>query len=357
MTTVAGEHGAVTVGVDTHSEAHVAAVLSGIGRLLGSRQFPATPSGHAELLRWAGRYGKIAGCGVEGTGSYGAQLARDLRRAGQHVIEVDRPDRRARRFNGKDDHLDAEAAARAVLAGTARTVPKDRCGQVEAIRALRIARRTAVSGRTAAINQLKALLVTAPSELREQLRALSTTAMITTAARFRPAEDLSQPLNATKYALREIAVRHQFLTAQLNDLDRALDTLVATAAPALVAASPSAPTPQARCWSPPATTPNGSPTRARSRTCAASRPCPPPAATPPGGTVSTAAATAAPTTPSGASCSSGWAPTSAPRTTSPDAPRKACPNPRSCAASNATSPGRSSPPSTTRPRSQAVDNQ
>lgn len=235
MTTVAGTHGAVTVGVDTHSDTHVAAVLSGVGRLLGSRQFPATPSGHAELLRWAGRYGTIAGCGVEGTGSYGAQLARDLRRAGQHVIEVDRPDRRARRFNGKDDHLDAEAAARAVLAGTARTVPKDRCGQVEAIRALRIARRTAVSGRTAAINQLKALLVTAPSQLREQLRALSTTAMITTAARFRPAEDLSQPLNATKYALREIAVRHQFLTAQLKDLDRALDTLVATAAPALVA--------------------------------------------------------------------------------------------------------------------------
>lgn len=238
MTTIAAPPtpvSAITIGVDTHSEFHVAAALSDLGRLLGSATFATTPTGSAALLSWSKEHGTINAFGIEGTGSYGAQLTRDLLDQGLTVIEVDRPDRKARRLTGKDDHLDAEAAARAVLSGRATTIPKARTGQVEAIRTLRVARRTAVSGRTAAMNQLKALLTSGPAELREQLRGLTSSKLVTTCSRLRPADDLAVPLNATKYAMREIALRHEFLTAQLKRLDTTLGALVALAAPALVA--------------------------------------------------------------------------------------------------------------------------
>src|SRR6185437_1037699 len=115
MTTIAAPTGTVTVGVDTHMDVHVAAVLDALGRLLGSAGFDTDPSGNAALIRWAEQHGTIVGFGVEGTDSYGAQLTRDLQQAGHQVVEVDRPDRKARRLRGKDDRLDAEAAARAVL--------------------------------------------------------------------------------------------------------------------------------------------------------------------------------------------------------------------------------------------------
>jgi transposase len=235
MTTIAVPNGAVTVGVDTHMDIHVAAVLDSVGRLLGSAGFATTPAGNTELLRWVERHGAIGRVGVEGTGSYGAQLTRDLQQAGHQVVEVDRPDRKARRARGKDDHLDAEAAARAVLSGRASTTPKTRDGRIEAIRALRVARRSSVSGRTAAMNQLKALLLTAPADLREQLRTLNSTQLVKTASRLRPGDDLTDPLAATKYAMREIALRHQFLTDQLKRLDAHLSVQVSAAAPALVA--------------------------------------------------------------------------------------------------------------------------
>jgi len=235
MSTIAPRSKSVTVGVDTHSEFHVAAVITEVGRMLGSAAFPTTPAGNAELIRWAATHGTIGDVGVEGTGSYGAQLTRDLQRAGYRVTEVDRPDRSARRRLGKDDHIDAEAAARAVLSGRASTTPKSRDGQIEAIRALRVARRNAITGRTATINQLKALLVTAPAGLREQLRPLTSAALVRTASRLRPTDELADPTNATKYAMRELALRHQFLTDQMKRLDAALTGLVAHAAPALVA--------------------------------------------------------------------------------------------------------------------------
>jgi transposase len=235
MTTIAASTGTVTIGVDTHMDVHVAAVLDGLGRLLGSAGFDTDPAGNAALIRWTEQHGTIGQVGVEGTGSYGAQLTRDLQQAGHRIVEVDRPDRKARRARGKDDHLDAEAAARAVLSGRAGTAPKTRDGHIEAIRALRVARRSGVSGRTAAMNQLKALLLTAPAALREQLRTLTSTQLVKTAARLRPDDDLADPLAATKYAMREVALRHQFLTDQLQRLDKQLNALVAAAAPTLVA--------------------------------------------------------------------------------------------------------------------------
>jgi transposase len=114
----------VTLGVDTHADSHVAAALDQAGRPLGTRTISTTPGGYAALLGWARRLGTVDRIGVEGTGSYGAGLARWLRAHGQLVIEVDRPDRAARRRQGKADDLDAHAAARAVQAGTATGQPR-----------------------------------------------------------------------------------------------------------------------------------------------------------------------------------------------------------------------------------------
>jgi transposase len=134
----------VTLGVDTHADTHVAAALDHAGRLLGTRTIPTTPAGYGALLAWASTLGAVDRVGVEGTGSYGAGLTRWLRSHGQVVVEVDRPDRAARRRQGKADTLDAHAAARAVQAGTAMGIPKAADGQVEMLRWLRLARRWAV---------------------------------------------------------------------------------------------------------------------------------------------------------------------------------------------------------------------
>ncbi len=143
MTSMTSTRRVVTVGVDTHSDVHHAAVVDEVGRQLADAGFPTTPAGYEQLVAWAQGYGQITAFGVEGTGAYGAGLARHLRTAGHPVIEVDRPDRRTRRQRGKSDPIDAYAAAAAVLSGAAAGTPKTRDGVVEAIRTLRVARRSA----------------------------------------------------------------------------------------------------------------------------------------------------------------------------------------------------------------------
>jgi len=225
----------VTGGVDTHGKTHHAGVLDPLGRQLGDREFPTTPAGYRALLSWLRSYGELQRVGVEGTGTYGAALTRHLRVAGVPVVEVDRPDRKARRAKGKSDPLDAYSAARAALAGTASGVPKTRDGRVEAIRALRVAPSSAVKARSQTTNQLKSLLVTGPAELREQLRALSATALVITCAWLRPIADLADPEQATKTALRRLARRHQYLSEEIADADGELRTLVTATAPRLLA--------------------------------------------------------------------------------------------------------------------------
>jgi transposase len=163
----------VTGGVDTHKDSHAAAALDSAGRLLGVEQFPATGAGYGRLLDWLRGFGAVGKVGVEGTGVYGAGLARHLAAAGVAVVEIDRPDRKARRWQGKSDPVDAEAAARAALVGRRTGKPKDRTGQVEALRVLRVARRGAVEGRADAQRQMKALVVTAPEQVRAELSALT----------------------------------------------------------------------------------------------------------------------------------------------------------------------------------------
>lgn len=222
----------VTGGVDTHGRTHHAAALDGAGRLLGDQEFPATAAGYRALLAWLTGFGHVIAVGVEGTGTYGAGLARHLAACGVRVVEVDRPDRKTRRLRGKSDPIDAIAAARAVLAGTATGVPKTRTGPVEALRALRVARRGAVKARVAALNQLHGLLASAPEALRSQLRDRPTAALVATAAAFRVREDdLDNPLGAVKAALRAIARRVLDLDDEIALADQRITTAVTRLAP------------------------------------------------------------------------------------------------------------------------------
>ncbi len=228
----------VTGGVDTHGRTHHAAVLDQVGRVLGDQQFPATTAGYQALLTWLRSFGRIVTVGVEGTGSYGAGLARHLSAAGIELVEVDRPDRRTRRSKGKSDPIDAIAAARAALCGQASGTPKTRTGPVEAIRALRVARTGAIKARTAAVNQLHGLITSAPETLRAQLVTLPTAARVATCAAFTTDQArLADPVEATKAALHAIAHRVQALTAEITQADKRLRPLVTRTAPRLSALS------------------------------------------------------------------------------------------------------------------------
>lgn len=233
MPTMAHDGSSITVGIDTHGQVHVAAALDERGRLVGTASFPTTRRGHRELERWATRLGPVAAFGIEGTGAWGAGIARHLGAQGFPVVEVDRPDRRARRRRGKSDMIDAEAAARAVQAGVATGVPKSRSAQVEAVRALRVARRSAVKARTQAALQLQSLVSTGPAALRDELSAARLEELVERCARFRPAA-CADPGNATKLALRSIARRWRALSDEIDDLDAVIRPLVAQAAPRLL---------------------------------------------------------------------------------------------------------------------------
>jgi len=225
---------AITGGVDTHADTHVAAALDPVGGLLGVREFPATAAGYSGLLGWLGGFGTVCLVGIEGTGSYGAGLARHVTAAGVRVVEVDRSDRQDRRRQGKSDPLDAVSAARAAQSGRARGAPKGRDGQVEAIRALMVARRSAVGERTRAINQARALVLTGPDELRERFARHTAAALVTGLASLRP-----RPGDVTGYptriALRELGRRAVFLDGQLERLDELSVPLVTARAPGLLA--------------------------------------------------------------------------------------------------------------------------
>ena len=228
----------VVLGVDTHLDVHVGVALDHLGRRLGALTLPTSAKGYEELLSWAEGLGPVRCVGVEGTSSYGAGLARHLKSKGIEVLEVERPKRRqlqGSRRNGKSDHADAEAAARAVLAGEAAGMPKSADGKVEMIRVLRATRRAAVKARTQAANQLRNLLVTAPDGLRQPLRGLSAKALVATAVRFRPGDRPDNPQEATRFALRSVARRYRALSEEIAELDLQLARLVAEVAPDLVA--------------------------------------------------------------------------------------------------------------------------
>ncbi len=223
----------IIVGVDTHKDQHVAVAIDRQGVRLGERHVSATIHGYEELERWSHRQGDIGSFGIEGTGSYGAGVARFLTGRGYSVIEVNRPARSVRHRKGKSDPVDAEMAARAVLAGVADSIPKSGEGEVEMIRMLKSARDSAVKARTQAVNQMKSLVVTAPAELRETLDGLTTSALAKRCRSFRPSR-LGDPKSAAKYALRSLACRHLQLSKEVRDLEAEMERLTRSISPALV---------------------------------------------------------------------------------------------------------------------------
>ena len=224
----------VVIGADTHLDSHHLAVITDAGKPLADAEFPTSQTGYDDAVRWAQSFGTIVIAGVEGTSSYGAGLTRVLQAAGIEVAEVSRPDRAARRRQGKSDPLDAYAAARAALAGHGVAVPKD--ASTGALRAVLSARRSAVKAHTAATNQIHALLVTAPAELRDRYRRHNSNALVKALARCRPATHNDATTVAVLTAAKALAQRTEFLAHQKQDLNAHLDVLVQQINPALPAA-------------------------------------------------------------------------------------------------------------------------
>ncbi len=228
------EDSEIVGGVDTHKQAHVAAAVDGVGRLLGTSEFPATSRGYRDLLRWLRGHGVVSLIGVEGTGSYGAGLARYLAREGVSVVEVIRPNRQLRRRRGKSDPVDAEAAARAALAKEADVTPKSADGPVESMRMIRLARTSAVKARTQAANQIDALVTCAPQSLRSQLKDLSLRRLVERARRWRPG-DIQDPLSACRATIKGLARRWSQLGAEIAGYDEQLLRLTRRVCPELLA--------------------------------------------------------------------------------------------------------------------------
>lgn len=224
----------VTGGVDTHADVHVAAAVDASGGVLGVASFPTTAAGFGQLHDWLAGFGALDRVGVEGTGAYGAGLARYLRGQGVAVIEVDRPNRQARRRNGKSDELDAIEAARAAVSGRASGIAKSADGDVEAIRALLVARRSGRNVRIKYLNQIRHLGFTAPDELRERLRDVPRDRLARAAAALRPTAGTDTVQYATKLAIATLGRRVVALEADGERLDDELETLVRRTAPSLL---------------------------------------------------------------------------------------------------------------------------
>jgi transposase len=215
----------VAIGVDTHKDLHVAVALDGLGAELDSREIATTPAGYRSLLSWAQELG-VPAFAIEGTGSYGAGLVRFLERAGVRVYECERP-RREERRRGKSDLIDAALAARRLLGGKGLSFPRGG-GRREDLRLLLLERRSAMRARNAALNQLSALLVTAPDHLRARLGALSGDRLAQAAARLRPRPEVMTGV------LRRLGQRAVRLSQEVAETERALAALLAQVAPDLL---------------------------------------------------------------------------------------------------------------------------
>lgn len=230
---IVGNPDAVVGGVDTHSEVHVAAAVDHVGGLLGVESFSTTRNGYRQLVSWLSSFGQLVLVGVEGTGSYGVGLSRYLTSAGIEVVEVDRPNRQTRHRKGKSDPVDAVSAARAALSGQATGSPKGRDGNVEAIRVLMIARRSAVDTRIETLNQLRHIVFTASPEIRSKLTGLTAISLANKASSLRP-----RPADTVRYTtlvtIRALGQRVQYLREETKQLNRLLRPLIRDTAPGLL---------------------------------------------------------------------------------------------------------------------------
>jgi len=230
-------------GIDTHKHTHYAAVIDTNGRLVAHQQFRADAQGYVALHVWIRSLGRVAAIGVESTGNFGAALTRFLTDAGEHVVEVNKPNRQARHLHGKSDRLDAEQIARSVLAGIGVATPKSKAGPVEAIRMLRVARASAVRARTQAFNNMFHTMISAPSEVRDELVRLTKRTFVNRCLTLAPAsEDLLElvtdperlVLESVKFTLWDLARRWKTLDAEVKALNGQISGLVKHVAPELL---------------------------------------------------------------------------------------------------------------------------
>jgi transposase len=266
----------VVGGVDPHADTIQVAVVTAVGKVVGDGEFPADAAGYARAVGFLTAEGIVDRVGVEGAASYGAGITRALAAAGIAVVEVERPTRSARRRAGKSDRLDAYHAARAVLAERSCPV-KDPA--IDGLRALHLARRSAVKARTAAGNQMKAIVVMAHEPVRARFRGLDTEALVAAVLRCRGVS--ADPIVAdTLAAVKILAERHRDLGRQIDTLTARIDPIVTAANPALRAAVGVGPQVAAQLLTPLASTPTGCTVRPPSPHCAGSPRCRPPAGKP-----------------------------------------------------------------------------
>jgi transposase len=219
----------VILSIDTHLDTHVGVIIDYRGKWLGTLSIATNPAGYRELLSWAQSFGQLRRAGIEGTGTYGAGIAQFLHTDGVEVWEINRPDRSQRRFQGKSDPTDAESAARTVLSGKAQAIPKLQKGAAEAMRTISVARRSAVKARTQAINQLRALLISAPDDIRAKLCKSKPEQCVKECAQVLSLGD-TVALQTLATTLRLLAKRWLSLTAELRELDATLESLTKQAA-------------------------------------------------------------------------------------------------------------------------------
>jgi transposase len=224
----------IIIGVDTHKSSHIAVAINTQGARLGAMTIPTTCQEYRSLEAWATGLGPVKAFGIEGTGSYGAGLSRDLQTKGHTVLDVIRPNRQLRYLHGKSDILDAESAAKSVLNGQATALAKTQSGASEMIRHIKIARDSAVKSKSQAMITLKTLIINAPAELRaslEQIRGPIT--LVRHISALRPGE-ITSPTASAKAALRALAQRWLTLHEEIQIHEAELERLVADKAPKLM---------------------------------------------------------------------------------------------------------------------------
>ena len=220
-------------GIDSHRDTIHVAVITELGVAVDDREFPTTAAGYRAAVAWLTERGHLRAVGIEGTSSYGAGISAALTEAGVRVVEVNRTRPAERRKQGKSDRLDAYRAARAVVAGDATTEPKR--ASIEPLRALSIARRSALKAQQAAWRQIGALLINASAAIRDRYRDLPEAKLVAALATTRPAQITDIDLADTLYALRSLARRHRDLTEEIDQLQDRMRTRATAANPALLA--------------------------------------------------------------------------------------------------------------------------